>query len=212
MKTLILIATLAAAFNTLMFAAEGERKLADGVYAEIDTTRGKILLQLEFEKTPLTVANFVGLAEGTKFYDPTPGGTPKDQKGKPFYDGIVFHRVIQDFMIQCGDPQGSGRGGPGYRFRDEFDPSLKHDKPGILSMANAGPETNGSQFFITHVPTPHLNGKHSVFGHVVEGQDVVNKIEKGDSIKTVKILRIGDKAKAFKGDEAQFQALLKQKQ
>ena len=182
--------------------------MTDGVYAEIDTTKGKILLKLEYEKTPLTVANFVGLAEGTKNYAKTPGEAPSAQN-KPFYDGVKFHRVIKDFMIQTGDPQGTGRGGPGYRFRDEIDPSLKHDRPGILSMANAGPATNGSQFFITHVPTPHLDGKHAVFGSVVEGQDVVNKIEQGDSIKTIKILRVGEKAKAFKGDEAEFQKHLK---
>jgi cyclophilin family peptidyl-prolyl cis-trans isomerase len=185
-------------------AADAEKKLADGLYAEMDTSKGKILLQLEFEKTPLTVANFVGLAEGTKHYSKEPGGTPKAE-GKPFYNGIKFHRVIPNFMIQGGCPQGAGSGGPGYRFRDEFDPSLKHDRPGILSMANAGPGTNGSQFFITHKDTPWLDGKHSVFGHVVEGQDVVNKIVGGDTINSVKILRVGDKAKAFKGDQADFE-------
>jgi peptidylprolyl isomerase len=187
--------------------AQTDKKLADGLYAEMETSKGKILLQLEFEKTPLTVANFVGLAEGTKNYAKDPGETPKAQ-GKPFFDGIKFHRVIPDFMIQGGDPLGNGTGGPGYRFRDEIDPTLRHNRPGILSMANAGPATNGSQFFITHRATPHLDGKHAVFGQVVEGQDVVNKIEKGDTIKTVKIIRVGDKAKAFKGDEAQFQKLL----
>ena len=181
-----------------------ERKLPDGVYAEFDTSKGKILVQLEYEKTPLTVANFVGLAEGTKNYSKTPGEPPKSQ-GKPFYDGLTFHRVIPDFMIQGGCPQGTGSGDPGYKFRDEFDPSLKHSGPGTLSMANSGPASNGSQFFITHKATSWLDGKHSVFGHVVEGQDVVNKIEKGDKINTIKILRIGEKAKAFKGDEADFQ-------
>ena len=188
-------------------AADGDKKLADGVYAEMDTTKGKILLQLEFEKTPLTVANFVGLAEGTKFYSKD-GSAPVKQTA-PFYDGIKFHRVIADFMIQGGDPLGVGRGGPGYQFRNEIDPTLRHDKPGIFSMANAGPDTNGSQFFITHKDTPWLDGKHTVFGHVVEGQDVVNKIAIGDSIKTVKILRIGDKAKAFKGDQADFEKFSK---
>jgi cyclophilin family peptidyl-prolyl cis-trans isomerase len=187
----------------LATAADEKPKLPDGLYAEMDTSKGKILLHLEFEKTPLTVANFVGLAEGTKNYS-RDGGPPKAE-GKPFYDGLTFHRVIADFMIQGGDPQGSGRGGPGYMFRNEIVPSLKHDHPGTLSMANAGPDTNGSQFFITHKETPWLDGKHTVFGHVVEGQDVVNKIAVGDTIKTVKIIRMGDKAKAFKTDEAAFQ-------
>ena len=193
------------ALATAVFAAD--RKLEDGVYAEMETSKGTILLKLEFEKTPLTVANFVGLAEGSKHYS-TKGGPVKKQD-KPFYDGLTFHRVIPDFMIQGGDPLGSGQGGPGYQFKDEFDPSLKHDKPGILSMANAGRATNGSQFFITHKETPWLDNKHSVFGHVVEGQDVVNKIIKGDYIKTVKILRVGEKAKGFKGDEEQFVKLSK---
>jgi peptidylprolyl isomerase len=188
--------------------AQNAAKLPDGVYAEMETSKGRIVLQLEYEKTPLTVANFVGLAEGTKHYSKSPGEPPKAQ-GKPFFDGLTFHRVIPNFMIQGGDPIGNGTGGPGYRFRNEIDPGLRHDRPGILSMANAGPDTNGSQFFITHKDTPWLDGKHTVFGHVVEGQDVVNKIERGDTIKTVKILRVGDKAKSFKGDEEDFQKFLK---
>ncbi|MBL9127091.1 MAG: peptidylprolyl isomerase [Verrucomicrobiales bacterium] len=183
-------------------------ELKDGLYAEFDTTKGKIVVQLEFEKTPLTVANFVGLAEGTKNYSKD-GSAPKPQNGAPFYDGIVFHRVIKGFMIQGGDPTGSGRGGPGYRFKDEIHPSLKHDRPGILSMANAGPATNGSQFFITHVPTPHLDGRHAVFGHVVEGQSVVDAITQGDKINKLKIVRVGEKAKAFKGDQADFEKFSK---
>src|SRR5687767_7809368 len=159
-----------------VFAAD--RKLEDGLYAEMETSKGTILLKLEFEKTPLTVANFVGLAEGTKHYGTKPG-EKAEKRDKPFYDGLTFHRVIPDFMVQGGDPQGTGTGGPGYRFKDEFDPSLKHNKPGILSMANAGPGSNGSQFFITHKETPWLDNRHSVFGNVVEGQDVVNKIVKG---------------------------------
>ncbi len=189
-------------------AAEEKKALPDGLYADMDTSKGKILLWLEFEKTPLTVANFVGLAEGTKHYSKNPGEPPKAQN-KPFYDGLTFHRVIPDFMIQGGDPQGVGSGGPGYQFRNEIVPSLKHDRAGILSMANAGPDTNGSQFFITHKDTPWLDGRHTVFGHVVEGQDVVNKIARGDTIKTIKILRIGEKAKAFKGDETDFQKYAK---
>jgi peptidyl-prolyl cis-trans isomerase A (cyclophilin A) len=193
--------------TALVNAAEEKPKLPDGLYAEMETSKGNIILFLEFEKTPLTVANFVGLAEGTKNYS-TDGSAPKAQ-GKPFYDGLKFHRVIPNFMIQGGDPQGNGSGGPGYQFRNEIVPSLKHNGPGILSMANAGPDTNGSQFFITHKDTPWLDGKHTVFGHVVQGQDVVNKIAVGDTIKSVKITRVGDKAKAFKGDEADFQKLSK---
>ncbi|MBM3832666.1 MAG: peptidylprolyl isomerase [Verrucomicrobia bacterium] len=208
-KHLVKLVTLGTLAIVPAGAADADKKLADGLYAEFDTAKGKILLRLEYEKAPLTVANFVGLAAGTKHYDTTPGSTSPKSQTKPFYDGLTFHRCIPNFMIQGGCPQGSGRGGPGYRFKDEFDPSLKHDRAGILSMANAGPGTNGSQFFITHGPTPHLNNKHSVFGHVVEGQDVVNKIANGDAIKTIKILRIGEKAKAFKGDQAHFETLSK---
>ncbi len=180
-----------------------ETQLKDGLYAKFITAKGDIICALEFEKTPLTVANFVGLAEGTKELG---GGTAK--RGTRFYDDLTFHRVIPDFMIQGGCPLGTGTGGPGYTFPDEFDPTLKHDRPGILSMANAGPDTNGSQFFITHVATPWLDGKHTVFGHVVEGQDVVNKIEGKDKLKSVEIIRVGAKAQAFKSDQAAFDALL----
>ena len=175
----------------------------DGLYAEFDTSKGKILCLLEFEKTPLTVANFVGLAEGTKEL-----GAGKGTSGHKFYDGLTFHRVIPDFMIQGGCPLGTGTGGPGYTFPDEIDPTLKHTGPGILSMANAGPGTNGSQFFITHVATPWLDGKHTVFGHVIEGQDVVNAIAGGDTINSLNIIRVGDAAKNFKSDQAAFDALL----
>lgn len=165
-------------------------KLEDGMYAEMTTTKGVILLQLEFEKTPLTVANFVGLAEGII------ENTAK-KAGVPFYDSLKFHRVIKDFMVQGGDPLGNGSGGPGYKFKDEIVPELMHTGPGIFSMANAGPATNGSQFFITHKETPWLNGKHTVFGHVIQGQDVVDAIVQGDSIVTVKIIRKGKPAKKF---------------
>jgi cyclophilin family peptidyl-prolyl cis-trans isomerase len=177
--------------------------LPEGVYAEFDTTQGKILCQLEYEKTPLTVANFVGLAEGTKHYSKD-GSAPMPQR-TPFYDGLAFHRVIPNFMIQGGCPLGTGTGGPGYRFKDETRADLKHAGPGILSMANSGPATNGSQFFITHIATPWLDGKHTVFGRVVQGQDVVNKIGRGDKINTLKIVRIGEKAKAFQGGQADFE-------
>lgn len=164
--------------------------LAEGLYAEMNTTKGTIVLQLEHEKTPLTVANFVGLAEGVIKNNAKPEGTP-------YYDGLNFHRVIPDFMIQGGCPEGSGRGGPGYRFKDEFNQSLTHNTAGILSMANAGPYTNGSQFFITHVATPWLDGKHTVFGKVIEGQDVVDSISQNDKINTLKIVRHGESVKAY---------------
>lgn len=170
--------------------SEDLKGLKDGVYAKIVTAKGDILLVLEHEKTPLTVANFVGLAEGKISND-------KKDDGVPYYDGLSFHRVIGDFMIQGGCPSGNGTGDPGYKFKDEFVEELKHDKPGILSMANSGPATNGSQFFITHVPTPHLDGRHTVFGHVMKGMSVVNAIAIGDIMEKVVILRKGDSANSF---------------
>jgi peptidyl-prolyl cis-trans isomerase A (cyclophilin A) len=144
-----------------------------GTYAIFETSQGNIVIKLFDKEAPKTVENFVGLAEGTKEF--THEKTGKKEK-RPFYDGLIFHRVIPNFMIQGGCPHGSGMGGPGYKFADEFHPSLKHSKPGKLSMANSGPNTNGSQFFITVAPTPHLDNRHTIFGEVVEGQDVADKI------------------------------------
>jgi FKBP-type peptidyl-prolyl cis-trans isomerase len=169
--------------------------MQDGLYAKFHTTKGEILVNLEFEKTPGTVGNFVSLAEGNIENSAKPQGTP-------YYDGLKFHRVIADFMVQGGCPQGSGSGGPGYQFDDEIHPELKHDAPGVLSMANAGPGTNGSQFFITHVETAWLDGKHTVFGKVVAGQDVVNAIAQDDLINTMEIVRLGAAAEAFNAVEA----------
>ena len=179
------------------------QSLADGLYAQLETSRGTILLSLDFEKTPLTTANFVGLAEGTIAFDNRP-------EGRPFYDGLTFHRVIDGFMIQGGDPLGNGTGGPGYRFPDELAPELRHDGPGVLSMANSGPDMNGSQFFITHAAAPWLDGFHAVFGRVKEGQEVVNAIRQGDTITAVKILRVGAAARGFRVDQETFDRLLRE--
>ena len=179
----ILAVTLMATINTNNINKEG-------MYAKIKTNKGDIMLELEFEKTPLTVANFVGLAEGKIKNN-------KKEVGEPYYDGLKFHRVIADFMIQGGCPDGNGMGGPGYQFPDEINSELKHSGPGILSMANAGPGTNGSQFFITHKETPWLDGKHTVFGKVTEGQDVVDAIAQDDKIIEIDIIRKGEKAKKF---------------
>ena len=175
---------------TLMATINTNNTNNEGMYAKIKTTKGDILIQLEYEKTPLTVANFIGLAEGKIKNN-------KKAIGEPYYNGLKFHRVIADFMIQGGCPDGNGMGGPGYQFPDEIHPDLKHSGPGILSMANAGPGTNGSQFFITHKETPWLDGKHTVFGSVVEGQDVVNAIAQDDLINEVIIEKNGEKANNF---------------
>jgi peptidyl-prolyl cis-trans isomerase A (cyclophilin A) len=169
--------------------------MQDGLYAKFNTTKGEILVALEYKKTPGTVGNFVALAEGNLENSVKPQGTP-------YYDGLKFHRVIPDFMIQGGCPQGSGTGNPGYKFDDEFHPDLKHDCPGVLSMANSGPGTNGSQFFITHIETAWLDNKHTVFGKVKSGQEVVDAIAQGDSIESLEIVRVGIEAEAYNAIEA----------
>tara|TARA_R110001632_G_scaffold124451_2_gene237383 strand:- start:26401 stop:27327 length:927 start_codon:yes stop_codon:yes gene_type:complete len=166
----------------------------NGIYAKFTTPKGDILVNLEYEKTPGTVGNFVALAEGNLENEVKPQGTP-------YYNGLKFHRVIPDFMIQGGCPLGTGTGSPGYQFDDEFHPDLKHDAPGKLSMANAGPGSNGSQFFITHIETSWLDGKHTVFGNVVEGQDVVDTVAQGDEM-SIEIIRVGSEAEAFNAVEA----------
>ena len=167
----------------------------NGIYAKFTTSKGDILVQLEQEKAPGTVGNFVALAEGNL------ENSVKGQ-GTPYYDGLKFHRVIPEFMIQGGCPQGTGTGNPGYKFDDEFHPDLKHDAPGKLAMANSGPATNGSQFYITHVPTPWLDGKHTVFGSVIEGQDIVDAIAQGDELSALEIIKVGADAEAFNAVES----------
>jgi peptidyl-prolyl cis-trans isomerase A (cyclophilin A) len=213
---LCLIGTMAIAQKKTIPAANGKAtkttiksKMSNlkqpGIYATIETEKGNIVILFDHKKVPMTVANFVGLAEGKMENTAKPLGVP-------YYDSIKFHRVItkgngdpQDFMVQGGDPTGTGTSGPGYSFPDEIDPSLKHDVPGILSMANSGPGTNGSQFFITVVPTPWLDGKHTVFGRVVAGMDVVNSLKTNDMMKKVRIERVGAEAQAFKVDKASFE-------
>ena len=167
----------------------------EGIYAKCNTSKGLILLKLNYKETPGTVGNFVSLAEGTQ-------KNSYKNSGEPYYDGLKFHRVIPNFMIQGGCPQGTGSGGPGYQFDDEFHPDLKHNRKGIMSMANAGPGTNGSQFFITHGPTDWLDGKHTVFGYVVEGQDIVNSIEQGDLIESLAIEYHGEAAEKWNAQVA----------
>jgi len=169
--------------------------MQDGLYAKFNTTKGEILVALEYEKTPGTVGNFVALAEGVLENSAKP-------QGNPYYNGLKFHRVIPDFMIQGGCPLGTGTGNPGYQFDDEIHPDLKHDVPGVLSMANAGPGTNGSQFFITHIETAWLDGKHTVFGKVQEGQNIVDSIAQGDQIESLEIIRVGEAAESFNAIEA----------
>ncbi|HCP93890.1 MAG TPA: hypothetical protein DIU05_07655 [Bacteroidetes bacterium] len=192
-KIIVALTLLVTVFSSISVQAK-KPKLEKGLYAEIQTNKGKILLKLAFEKTPLTVANFVGLAEGKI-------KNSAKAVGVPYYDGLKFHRVISDFMIQGGDPLGNGTGGPGYAFGDEFLPEFRFTGPGILAMANAGPKTNGSQFFITHKETPWLNDRHTIFGHVVTGQDIVNTIQQNDVIEKIKIIRKGRPAKKFKAEK-----------
>jgi cyclophilin family peptidyl-prolyl cis-trans isomerase len=190
MKKSILFALLV--ITSFYSCKEDSNNLPDGLYAKIETNKGTIIVQLDFEKAPVTVANFVTLAEGKNEFV-----TNENLKDKPFYDGLKFHRVIKDFMIQTGDPLGTGSGDTGYRFKDEIS-DLRFDKSGVLAMANNGPATNSSQFFITHLETPWLEGKHTIFGHVVEkGIDVVNLIEQNDYMKKVTIIRNGKAAKDF---------------
>ena len=167
----------------------------NGLFATLSTSKGEIKIELEFERTPGTVGNFVGLSLGLISNSIKP-------LGEAYYNGLKFHRVINDFMIQAGCPLGTGTGDPGYKFDDEFHNELKHDRPGVISMANAGPSTNGSQFFITHVETPWLDNKHTVFGNVIDGMDVVNSISQNDEIISIKINAVGDKAKAFDAAKA----------
>lgn len=176
-----------------------ELKLEDGIYSEIETDKGKIYIALEHELAPLAVANFAGLAEGV-----IPNKIKKE--GQPFYNGLTFHRVMPDFMIQGGDPAGNGSGTPGYAFKDEFSGQLKHNKAGIVAMANIGDNSNGCQFYITLGPAPWLDGKHSIFGKVIKGEDVVNRIEAGDKIVKIIIIRVGKKFKHYNPLES-FNAL-----
>jgi cyclophilin family peptidyl-prolyl cis-trans isomerase len=190
MKKSILVLLLAV---TSLYSCKDEHSnLPDGLYADIETNKGHIIVELDYKKAPVTVANFVTLAEGKNEFV-----TKEYKKNKPFFDGLKFHRVIEAFMIQSGDPEGTGSGDTGYKFKDEIT-DLKFDSPGVLAMANNGPGTNSSQFFITHVETPWLTGKHTIFGHVVEkGQEVVNQVKQDDTIIKVTIIRNGEAAKKF---------------
>lgn len=199
-RHLVILLAAVSLLRLTLFAQPPTTDLPDGLYAEFATPRGTIVAELFFEKAPLTVTNFVGLAEGT--LGPKPG--------KPYFDGLTFHRVVPGFVVQGGDPLGTGMGGPGYEFPDEFAPGLRHDAAGILSMANAGPDTNGSQFFFTLAPVNRLNYLHSVFGRVVRGLDILPQIQPGDAMTTVVIHRIGDAARAFRPTPETFASLIAQ--
>jgi len=191
---------LCALILSLVACGTPARDLPEGLYAEIITSKGDIVVQLEAERAPMTVMNFVGLAEGTIENETAPGD--------PFYDGLSFHRVEPGFVIQGGDPNGDGTGGPGYQFPNETHPELRHDKPGIVAMANSGPDTNGSQFYITMAPTPHLDGGYNIFGEVIEGMEIVSEIEAGDRIREVNILRYGPQAEDYEATDEAFEALM----
>lgn len=192
MKKSIYLLSLVIALSYSLSAQKNQ--LSEGIYAKFYTNKGNIVAVLHYQKCPITVANFVGLSEGTI------QNTFKE-KGTPYYNGLTFHRVVPNGIIQGGDPKGTGTGGPGYKFKDEIVKELQHNTPGTLSMANSGKNTNGSQFFITHRAIPSLDGKHTVFGKVIEGIEIVNQIKKGDQIQTIEILRIGEKAKKWKTEE-----------
>ncbi len=201
MRTALLTAVSLAALLVPACASPG-RDLPAGLYAEIVTNRGEILIRLHPERAPLTVMNFVGLAEGTIDNDHAPG--------RPFYDGLTFHRVEPGFVIQGGDPRGNGSGGPGYQFPTETHAELRHDRPGVVAMANSGPDTNGSQFYITKAPTPHLDGGYNVFGEVIEGMDVVTSIVAGDRMREVRIIRSGETATGYTASTEEFLQLVAQ--
>lgn len=190
----------ALSFLAALPAVAQSKALTDGLYAEIKTERGTITCSLEFVKSPMTVANFIGLAEGTFKVN--------GASGRKFYDGLTFHRVDKGFVIQGGDPKGDGSGGPGYEFPNEVRGDLKHDAPGVLAMANSGPDTNGSQFYITMAPAPWLDGGYNVFGHVVQGMDVVTAIKPGDHMISVRIVRVGSAAGAFMVTQQSFDAMV----
>jgi cyclophilin family peptidyl-prolyl cis-trans isomerase len=186
--------------TALASCGDARADLGDGLFAVLETNKGEIVMQLHFERAPMTTANFVGLAEGT--IASTRGESTR------YFDGLTFHRVVPGFVVQGGDPSGNGTGGPGYRFPNEIHPELSHDAPGVVAMANSGPHTNGSQFYITLAPAPHLDGGYSVFGRVAAGMDVVQSIEQGDTITQVEIVRNGAAAKAFDAAEPAFRALV----
>lgn len=196
------IVTVLAAVAFIAGCSEPYPDLADGLYAELETSKGNMLIELDYENAPVTVTNFVGLAEGTI--------DSNQPEGEKFYDGLTFHRVVEDFVVQTGDPEGDGSGGPGYEFPNEINQSLTHDEAGIVSMANNGPDTNGSQFFITLSATPWLDGEYSVFGELVEGEETLEAIEEGDTLEAVRIVRKGERARNFETDQAAFDRRLSQ--